>query len=186
MAQHNKIFNELKPKKREKKMKNVTYTAYRFSELSDKAKETAKKSFYENNDYSYLGVDLAESAKCLLEEKNISTIDDVKCFYSFGYSQGDGVCLEGKFLYKGAMIQVRHTGRYYNKNSMEFFIPPELAPDDAEQFKVYLRNVCVDLEAEGYGEIEYRMPDQEFSALSDVNGWYYDETGNLDRRACLS
>lgn len=80
-------------------MKTININIYKFSELSDLAKENARKLHYENEDYSYLSSDIAEEMKMYIEDKeyfwHACKIDDLK--YSLSYSQGDGLSFNSTF-----------------------------------------------------------------------------------------
>lgn len=75
-----------------------TITLYTFSELSDKAKETARNWWREaGNNYSQ--DDVIEDAK---EIAALMGIEIKKVFFSGFWSQGDGSCFEGQYSYDGA------------------------------------------------------------------------------------
>jgi hypothetical protein len=68
---------------------NIVITAYRFEELSDKAKETARQWWRDGLDYNE---DIECSLQPTLEEAGFV---DVQLYYSLGCCQGDGVAFAG-------------------------------------------------------------------------------------------
>jgi hypothetical protein len=77
-----------------------TYETFKFSELSDKAKEKAIAYFQEHNDFSHYAECVVDNFKDLLDLIGFS---NVKIYYSGFWSQGDGACFEFDYKYaKGA------------------------------------------------------------------------------------
>lgn len=89
-------------------MKTITreYQLYTFDELSQEAKDKARAKYNENNEYYFLGDNMAERLHELLEENKIKDLNDTSkagtkptpVFYSLSYSQGDGAMFEGNFV----------------------------------------------------------------------------------------
>ena len=175
-------------------MKQKTIQLYDFEELSDEAKERALNDYNENNDYLFLEDYLNEYLNELLEEAEIKT-DNSKLFYSLGYCQGDGICFEGNFEYKGFNISVGHQGNYYHKNSV--FIEVENPNDDEDddlktdlseiltdeieaKFQAIYNEICDKIEKAGYEEIEYNQSEENFKELCEANEYTFRATGEMD------
>lgn len=153
---------------------------YKFEELSKEAKEYVKQKYYENEEYPFLCEDLTESCKALLEEAGAS-YSDIRLLYSLSYSQGDGLCFTGTIEKGGKELRLTHNYRYYfaNSVSMEFIGEQGEEVDEISELKDIYFSVCKKLEDEGYGILEYRMTDEEFSEFADNNEYEYTETGKL-------
>jgi len=163
--------------------KQVPITVYEFKELNPKAKEYAKKLWYEDEDYPFLSDDLTEFIKTELENAGIQ-YDKLKVLYDLGYSQGSGLCFEGNFVYKNTRIIVKQSGHYYHSNSVSFDFEDENyeSIDENEttnEFKGIYKDICRKAEKAGYKEIEYRMTDEEFDELCDANGYNFYESGKM-------
>lgn len=95
------------------------------------------------------------------KEQEIKELEIKNIFYSLSYSQGDGVCFEGTFKYKGIFTKVSHSGRYYhhdNKNIDLFDYDEKLTEEEIEKYideinEIYI-TICRDLEYKGYNYIE--------------------------------
>lgn len=175
-------------------MQTRTYKVYRFKELTEEAKEKAITKWYEIEDYPFLQDDLTESCKALLEENKISYNDDLKLYYSLGYSQGDGICFIGNFEYKNRQFKVTHESRYYHKYSTDIEIYNKKTDDwewlNDKMNKKYTGikggfinkylDICRKLEKEGYGILEYRMDNEEFEELCESNDYFFTADGNID------
>lgn len=75
-------------------MEVVKIEAYKFEELSDKAKEKARDWWREANAGDpHLSDEIEESFKAALEERGLP---GMKIYFSLGYCQGDGMCFSGR------------------------------------------------------------------------------------------
>ena len=175
-------------------METRQYKVYKFSELSEEAKEKAINKWYEGEDYPFLEIDLTESCKALLEENNIKYDDTLKLYYSLGYCQGDGLCFIGDFVYRGKQFKISHSSRYYHEYSTDIEVYDNKLDEweclDDKMNKEYkgirgkfiekYLKICRELEKEGYGIIEYRMDNEEFNELCEANGCMFTEDGTID------
>ncbi len=160
-----------------KKIK-VEYEVYEYKELSKEIQEKVKASYYEDEDYSYLEEDLGYKLEELLKKNKIK--GEAKLFYSLSYSQGDGVCFEGNFEWKGKNISIEHKGNYYHSNSVDISITDkndEYTEKYDEEFKVIYHKICSEIEKSGYAILEDRMNDNEFQELCEANGYTYLKDG---------
>ena len=155
---------------------------YPFNELSETAKERAIKDYCDNNDHYFLSEDLTESLKSLLEEKEC-VYNDIKLYYSFAYSQGDGLCFVGEVMNKnGEKMIIKHIGRYYHSKSTDIIYYNEEGEEveENEELKSLYFELCDKLEKEGYSIIEYVPSFDEFEEQSESNNWTYLETGEKE------
>jgi len=160
---------------------------YEYDELSDDAKEKALSNFNEHNEYDFLSDDLSEYLNVLLEENGIK--GDAKLFYSLSYSQGDGVCFEGYFEYKGISFNVKHdNGHYYHSNSVYIDADFEDDGDDLKgdviealenEFKEVYKEICDKIEKSGYSQIEYERGEENFKELCDANEYTFEKNGTM-------
>jgi len=172
-------------------MKQKTIQLYDFDELSDEAKSKALDNHNEHNDHDFLSENLNDYLSQLLEEAEIKT-DNAKLFYSLGYCQGDGVCFEGDFEYKGVNISGRHSGNYYHSNSVNIEAEEiendddddlksdlnEIVQEEAEaEFKEVYQEICDKIEKAGYGEIEYNQSEEAFKEMCDANEYTFESNG---------
>lgn len=102
-------------------MKTIETKVYNFDELSDEAKETARSWFREGDDFSFHAENVIDAAK---EIAKLMGINIKNIYYTGFYSQGDGACFEGTYIYKAGSIKAVR----------------EYAPLDRE-----LHNIVVDL-----------------------------------------
>lgn len=161
-------------------MKTIEIQLYKFSELSDKAKQKAIDKWYENEDYPFLSDNLTEAVIEKLHERGCE-FSDIKLLYSLGYSQGDGLCFTGTIQKDGYKLQLTHRARYYHSRSvdMEFTDQHGYDIEEVETLKDIYFDICREVEKIGYDELEYRMTFDEFSELSDENDYDYTEDGKL-------
>jgi hypothetical protein len=116
---------------------------YRYSELSDEAKEKARMDWIDKGhawDPGYDSDMLTQNFKEILQEKGFEK--DVEVFWSLGNNQGDGVAFSGsldiaKYIRENKLAQkfmklvghiyatVKHSGRYAHRNSMEVIVGEE-------------------------------------------------------------
>lgn len=137
-------------------MRTIETKIYNFSELSENAKQKAIETYRENTPYEWLGGDLSEYLKELLEKYQVEPIGIPQLEFSLSYSQGDGACFTGDFNLKNKHIQIRkNTYRYSHVNSVDIFINDSKIDKEENDFfeKVYLP-ICQELEREGYEIID--------------------------------
>ena len=187
----------------------VINQVYKFSELSDKAKQYAIDKYYEAEDYPFLFEDIRE------ELRNLDGyFSDIDLIYSLSWSQGDGLSFAGTFdleswlkkeeynhleqYKKNALIKIAYnihsTGNkghycYAAQNQIEYEtdIPfshglpylENLLESIVQDIKVYYVSLCKQLEKYGYSIIEYRMSFEEFSEHSDANDYEYLINGQM-------
>ncbi len=166
-------------------MKTREYKVYQFKELSEEAKENAIRIWYESEDYPFLSDDLTESCKTLLEGNKIQYNNDLNLGYSLSCCQGDGLNFTGNFQWKKYDIKITHSWRYPFASSSDISIVNEEGEDIEnvkirEQFKNIYLNICNELEKEGYGILEYRMNDEEFTELCEWNDYWFLDNGKMD------
>lgn len=159
-------------------MRTIESTIYKFEELSAEAKEYAKRKYYESEEYPFLCEDLTESCKCILDEANVK-YEKLRLLYSLSWSQGDGLCFIGELEKDGKELRLTHNYRYYfaNSVSMQFIDENGEEVDEIPELKNIYFEVCEKLEREGYGILEYRMTDAEFSEHCEVNEYEFTEKG---------
>ena len=167
-------------------MKTQQINLYEFEELSEEAKVKALDNHNENNDYDFLSDDLTEYLSQLLEENGIK--GEAKLFYSLGYCQGDGVCFEGNFEFKGVNISVKHSGNYYHSNSVNIEADFEDNGDELKNdlieavendFKIVFKEICDKIEKTGYSQIEYENSEEAFKELCEANEYTFEANGEM-------
>lgn len=160
---------------------------YKYDELSEDAKQKALSDYNQNNDYDFLSDDLNEYLKQLLEDNNIK--GDAKLFYSLSYCQGDGVCFEGNFEYKGIDFKIEHNnGHYYHNNSVNIYYDEDdeddLKNDVIEsiylEFKATFEDICDKIEKSGYSQIEYQDSEENFKEMCDANEYTFRASGEME------
>lgn len=162
-------------------MRTIRIKLYKFSELSKEAKNKARDNWYENEDYPFLSETLTESCYYLLNE-NGCTYSDIKLLYSLSYSQGDGLCFTGSISKNGNTLNLTHNYRYYFASSVQMTYTDNEGEevDEIKELRDIYFEVCKQLEKEGYGEIEYRMTDDECSNLFEENEYEFTKDGKLN------
>lgn len=163
-------------------MKTKTINLYQFSELSEKAKEKAISTWYENEDCSFLTYDLTESLKSLLNQ-NGCEFYDIKVLYSLSHSQGDGLCFTGTISKNGKKIVIEHNYRYYFASSVTFVhydIETGEEIDEADELRKIYFDACELLENEGYSTLDYRMDNEAFVDFCEGNEYFFLEDGTLE------
>ena len=168
-------------------MKKVTQVidVYQFSELSETAKQKTINSWYENEDYYFLSDDLFELLKDTLQTKKIE-YSELKHYFSLSYNQGDGYYFVGTFYWKNLRIEITHrSNHYYHSKTVcfDFYSQKDgTCKDDtknAENFKQLYFDICQSQEKNGYSIIEYRMNNDEFSDLCEINYYNFDVNGKM-------
>jgi|TARA_Y100000310_G_scaffold299507_1_gene334415 hypothetical protein len=160
-----------------------TIKVYEYNDLNEKAKEKALNWFRENNNYDFLSDDLEEDLKELLRVNKISFDESLKIYYSLSYSQGDGFCFEGDFEYKDYQINIKNSGHYSHKNSVNIEITKEDGEDAKEEiykeFKNIFDDICDELEKIGYSYIESENSEENFRDWSNANDYRFLEDGSF-------
>ena len=175
-------------------MRTEQIEIYKFEDLSEEAREKAIEDLREhnNNDNHYfLEEELNELLKEELDENNIKHYDDLKLYYSFSYSQGDGLCFIGNFRFKDFEFGIKHNSNYYHKNSTEIWFIDEFQEEDnlseivrqkaiekaEEEFKEIYSKICDKLEKIGYEAIEYENSEENLKELIEANEYEFLENG---------
>lgn len=187
-------------------MKTKTIELFSFAELSKEAQEKAHNEWREKNDYFFLQDCMNEWLHEELEENKIKDINgeyDVvnqvrpknkaHVFYSLSSSQGDGVCFEGNFEWKGYIVKIKHSGRYYHSNSKTIDIyhkesdePIDNLMEDKKSEKIYAQfekiyqSICKTLENRGYDFIEYEDSLESFEQQCEANEWTFTSDGKME------
>ena len=160
-----------------------TIKVYEYNDLNEKAKEKALNWFIENNNYDFLSDNLEEDLKELLRVNKISFDESLKIYYSLSYSQGDGFCFEGDFEYKDYQINIKNSGHYSHKNSVNIEITKEDGEDAKEEiykeFKNIFDDICDELEKIGYSYIESENSEENFIEMSNANEYKFLEDGSF-------
>lgn len=173
-------------------MREITMQVYPFQELDKKARTYALSKYQEHNDYPFLYDELYESLRQFLDEEEITVLDDQSCkiYYSLSSSQGDGVCFIGTFAFivddLAYNVTITHKNRYYHYNSVDFIVEPagdyisdDLINNAEDKFKKLYKEICNDLEKEGYAHIDYENSEEHFQNMCDINEWEFFKTGVL-------
>lgn len=137
-------------------MKTIETKVYTFDELSDEAKEKARDWFKEGDDMPFMKESMNEKLMDLLADNGIKydeSRDEVECYYSLAYCQGDGAMFVGQFDWNGRRVKVTQSGHYYHAYSREIDIPDASEREYADFEKLYV-GICKKLERYGYDFIE--------------------------------
>jgi len=165
-------------------MEKREYTVYKFNELSVEAKEKAIEKWYEQEDFFGLTDDLEESCKDLLTANKVKLKEGLKIYYSLSYCQGDGLCFIGHFEYRNRDVKITHKGRYCYADSVTIDITDnddnEAAKGVYDDFKAIYRDICKELEQNGYAAIEYRMNNEDFLEHCEANNYMFTADGEID------
>lgn len=182
----------------------LTFNAYTYEELSDKAKEKARDGWRHSlqGGDPFLSDVITDDFKMRLEEVGLPT--DVS--WSLGYCQGDGVAFSGyvdleKYTRIHELrgwgpvedffeIKIYQVGRYTHWNSMSYevnYIGDDDAPEAfwvlfheeklLDHIKERVKEISRELEAAGYAEIEYRNSDEFIAEEIIGNEWWFSEDG---------
>ena len=164
-------------------MQKYTVTRYAFSELSPEAQEKAVTDWQNNKwqqDSSWWLTPMLEER---LDEELGSDNQDLKIYYSFSYSQGDGVALEGRITPETAPLltwpagaayaYLKHSGHYYHSRSFSLTVETDEGDEiEGEAVTVLLnqlRDVCDTLEKIGYKAIEEDMKESSIREEIELN-----------------
>lgn len=160
-------------------MKTITKNIYSFNELSKKAQEKAHQDYKNRNTYEFLEQYLLDELNIELEENNIKENGNKKVLYSLSYSQGDGVCFIGDFIWEDVEISITHNFRYYHRYSTDINGYFKSAIHE-NVFKELYYKICKNLEKTGYSHIEYEDSIETFKELcKDTEYYMFYEDGTL-------
>ncbi len=175
-------------------MKKITkeYTLYNVNELTQEARDKARQSFNEDNEYTFLSDNLNEKLHELLEENKIKDQNDTskpntkptEVFYSLTNSQGDGCMFAGHFEWNGYTVKIKQSGRYTHSNSKEIEITDEEGnepetDEPAKAFEAIYQSICEQLERSGYNEIEYENSEEAFIETCEANEYTFLSDGTM-------
>lgn len=165
------------------------YKIYTFDELSQKAKDKARRDYNAGVDYDYLKHLMNDRLEELLTENNIKETGNTKLYYSLSYCQGDGVCFEGSFEWNGLYIYIKHSGHYYHENSKTITIYKRVwneadgieteEEQDTEAFNALYVKICKTLEKYGYECIEFEESEENFRETCEANEYTFLEDGEM-------
>lgn len=164
----------------------TTHTVYTFDELSRVAKERAVEN--ERVSVNEMGFDdlsdaLEEHLKELLDDAKIKHENNLRVYYSFSYSQGDGAMFEGTFKWRGYTVAVKHEGMYYHYNSKSFGIETRHGNDAKPELYAKFNELYIDiaqkLEKYGYDYIEYETADEQLIENIKANEYEFYDDGRM-------
>jgi hypothetical protein len=186
-------------------MDTVKINIYKFSELSDKAKEKAIELWYESEEYPMLSDDIKEDLSQI-----DSYFEDTKLEYSLSYSQGDGLSFSGDFIlskwikdnndkYKLSDEEIDsiiestsvwskgNDGRYAYASESDIDFETTFEDCDLSDqiegivmdIRKYYIDICDKLEKYGYDIIEYRMTEDEFNDHCESNDYRFYASGKM-------
>jgi len=163
-------------------MKTTTVNLYQYSELTDEAKEKARRWLIDGKNYDDMPEAMRVEIENLLEQSPLETIELGKVYYSLGYSQGDGAMFEGIFKLGKNTFHVEQSGHYYHYNSKSFQGHNENGEevynektDDA--FNNVYSDLCRKLEKYGYAYIEYEQSEEVIAGVMEANGYTFEADG---------
>jgi hypothetical protein len=175
-------------------MKTKTINLYTYNELEPKAKEKALSDWRDDNDFFFLSDYLNNCLHELLEENGIKDDNDTSkpgtkptpVLYSLSYCQGDGAMFEGSFTWNGYSVTVKHVGRYYHYNSKNiemFKIDDEgadVSSDIIIQFESIYKDICKELERNGYDFMECENSEETFISACEANEYTFLSNGKME------
>jgi len=189
-------------------MKTIETIVYDFSELSEKAKENAIKDWYESENYDFLEDDILNSS-ILENDIYFSDIKlRYSLGYSQGDGLSFSACFDiEKWLnnqnysmkdsVKNAILQYidkvtvkSNSGHYpyaykncvsieYQYTNKEYSNIQLLCEKLEKHIQDYYLDICSQLEKYGYSITDYRMNNEEFSELCDINNYTFLEDGTM-------
>ena len=173
-------------------MRQEMVNIYGYDELSDKAKARVLKRYREHNDFPFLSDNLKGELDSLLEENKIEVQQKLQLYYSLSYSQGDGCCFIGDFIWNNYRISIKHKGMYYHYNSVDINIDSkfdsegediEMPYDEEvtvyEEFKSIYKKICDKLEDSGYAIIEYENSEEYIKDNIEANEREFYDNGDI-------
>jgi hypothetical protein len=184
------------------KMEELKIKTYKLEELGKEARAKAIQEFGETQE---LELDFfGEDCKNQIEEAGFR---DVEVRYSLGYSQGDGLCFEGKvdlknflkvhkitskyrvLLNKEVSYSLKSKGHQYQHENMVYVESDttlnELSPEQekkAEELREFIEEarieLCRKLKKQGYDEIEYQQSEAAIVETVTINEYRFLENGS--------
>ncbi len=190
-------------------MKTITTDLYQFSELSEAAKNKAIEQYYENEQYDFLSEDLKyfieEKCSCFENVKmsyclSYSQGDGLSFTCDFNFKEFLKFYVFEEYkknaLCEQFIIKIKSNDYHYyfcSKKDVDFEYNTNMSyfSTDLSNLRKLFDSVFIDIQKEymsvckvaqkyGYSIIEYRPDFEEFSELSDVNDYYYNENGILN------
>ena len=168
-------------------MEERTIKVYNFEELKEDIQNKVIEKFRYNNEYPFLNDELNELLIEKLKENNIQFNTTLKCYYSLSYSQGDGFCFIGDFVYNGWNINITHKSQYYHKKSVEIeiykfdeegsYIYPTV--EEENQFKNIYYSICDTCEKAGYEHIENEDSEEYIKENIEANDYKFLSNGEI-------
>lgn len=171
-------------------MKTLTINLYEYSELTDEAKEKALNEWHKDNvnyDDPLMQSHMINLLKEKLDECKIEYDEDsIDVRYSLSHSQGDGFMFEGKLVYKGTPVFIKHNGNahYYHSKTADIDFSNEngevnISEEECNAFYEEYNSICKELEKIGYDEIEYQQSAEYFEQECETNEWTFEDNGKM-------
>lgn len=181
-------------------MKHYTVQRYTFQELEEPAREKAIREQQEFLHETITSEEIEDYLRGKLEDKLGGSPEDITLAFSLGYCQGDGVAIYGR-LYSGEAPNLTwpngsayadlvknswgHHYAHYNTFNVELN-DAESEPISLEDtvLEVQLRDICRELERDGYKFIEnFTSRESALDILNDSDEAVYliDGTYNIPR-----
>lgn len=172
-------------------MKTITkkFKTFSFEELNQEARDKARQTWNESNDYPFLQDDLREYIHEELQELGFEVVGfstsenpTIRPYYSLSYSQGDGLMFEGTVKdKKGNEYTIKHEGHYYHERSTEIEGTDKngewISTKDFEE-KIYIP-LCKKIAERGYDAIEYMESEESFKETCEANDYTFLEDGTM-------
>lgn len=164
-------------------MKTIEVKLFKFSELSEEAKQTAIENWrnnQNNDDFQFAAESIIDDAK---EIGKLLGIDISNIYYSGFYSQGDGACFEGHYRYNTGSI--KKLKEYAPENKELHRIADELQALQKKHFYQlmadvrhrghYYHEMCTDISVyrNDYKEVSSDTEDAVKELLRDYMRWIY-------------
>lgn len=178
-------------------MKHYTVTRYAFSELEEQAREKAIESYRELLSKMLMPEETEDYLRGRLEDRLGGSADDITIRFSLSYCQGDGVAIYGRLSREeagnltwpagSAYAELsKNSGGYHYSHYKTFNV--KVLDDDLEELYLdittlekQLRNICRELERDGYKFIEsFSSRESALKALSDDDEEVYLIDGIFD------
>lgn len=174
----------------------ITKTLYKFDELSDKAKETARDwyrqfVFDDNNDWDCIYEDAATIAEMLgieLRQKPVKLMNggtryEPAIYFSGFSSQGDGACFEGTYSYrKGSVKAIKAHApedKELHRIAVTLFEIQRKAfyriTANITHHGAYSHSGCIDIDVDCEDSDMYFEADVCCQCLRDFADWIYDQ-----------
>lgn len=172
------------------------YQVFTVNELTQEARDKARQTFNEDNDYPFMSDCMNERLHELLEDNKIKDLNDTskagtkptQVLYSLSHSQGDGAMFAGNFEWNGYQVTIKHSGHYYHENSKTINIekytepPQEYEQADektCEQFDALYVKICKELEHYGYDFIDNEDSEENFINTCEANEYTFLANGTM-------